>query len=170
MKVMALQRPCRDAADVSAAPVRLWADSALVPGGRPVFPSPLAAGWRMRLAKAWRVGRLGKAIEARWALRHIDAVTWVALFEPEGPFSPCQVGMMDGTVAVGSWLPLEGHEDDAREHQLPQAVERLSLWATLKDGDIIIPSMEECPDQPVRLDTHVEKSLYDLPCLRFNIK
>lgn len=124
----------------------------------------------MRHVKAYRVGRLGRAIEARWALRHIDAVTLVTVFEPAEGFSPQEVSLMDGTMAVGAWMPLAGHEEEAETLGLSQMVKRISLLATLKTGDILVPALDADEPRQVVLDTHVEASLYGMPCLSYNIK
>ncbi len=135
--------------------VDLIADSAIVTAGRPLFLPDFTDKWEARLWFAVRIGRLGKDVAPKFAMRYIDAYTLAVRLRPI--FSAAVEGGVDGLfdncVALGEWQPVA----DGRIPDLTVAFEQLSCrldacqtgaaealavvskYATVKTGDIILP-------------------------------
>lgn len=164
-------------------PIGIATDSAMVSMGRPLFLPETAREWQMTISPAYRIGRLGKSIPARFVDRHIDAITLVAHVTPIGanPCDPINTAI-DNSYAIGRWIDPEQPQQiivdspdlGDRPQFLPQFDHRshiaaISKYFTLKSGDIIVtPPSVRIP--AVAIDTHIEARLNGQPILTFNIK
>lgn len=153
--------------DCAATPPRLTVivDSAIVLPGRPLFLPDFEARWHAELGLAFRIGRLGKAIASKFAPRYVDATAAVVRLVPEG-YPDGIGGLFDGALAMGPWLPYDvdaedmtfelsyDNAPDASQRftfstaDAAQAVATVSRYATLKQGDLIIPHTATLPNPP----------------------
>lgn len=140
--------------------IELYADSAIVLPGHPLFLPDFDTAWTARIALAFRISRLGKGVSERFARRYYDACTLALLPESRAlgeslgrsgsPMGLC--GCYDGAVAVGKWLTLPvadmpvviraGNAEVTVEQPLTaadRAIASLSHYSTIKTGDIVIP-------------------------------
>lgn len=127
----------------------------MVLGGKPLFLPAFSDTWAVSLVPGFRLCRLGKAIDSRFAMRYIDAVAPMLLTRPmaflEHGGDPALAWASDGAMAVGPWLPLS---DDgsyslesnagnqlftAPELDVSATVSALSRFMTLQMGDILVP-------------------------------
>ena len=167
-------------------------DSAILRDGKPFFIPQWSEQWHYRPMPAFRVGRLGKNIARRFAMRYIDAVTLSLQVYPTDSIKSLRgldipkgvLTSFDGSVILGEWsappsdtsTPLTiGINDLTVEatdifDRLTSAIETLSKYFTLKMGDIIIPPMPTSPDIPMIIDTAVVGSIDSIEVLKFNIK
>lgn len=135
--------------------VDLVADSAIVTARRPLFLPDFTDKWEARLWFAVRVGRLGKDIAPKFAMRYLDAFTLAVRLRPifsdgtEGGVD----GLFDNCVALGEWIPITNGTIpdmtvnfeqmtcclDACKTGADEALAVVSKYATIKTGDIILP-------------------------------
>lgn len=158
------------APDPAILPLAVGADSALVRPGFPTFiPDFARQGWELRVAPAFRIGRLGKWIEPRFAHRYFDAAAPVAILRPADP-SARLLPIFDGALTPGVFQPIELPTDAGDGTLASSAAETfrfsmadlraaeilalISRSTTLKSGDIIIPSMF-----PVSITAEIGKTL-----------
>lgn len=71
---------------------------------------------------------------------------------------------MDGAVVCGKWLP----SDQIPEKAL-HLLSKLSVWSTMKTGDIIAYTLPGSP-QPIKINQHISNTLNNIEVLNFNIK
>ncbi len=102
----ALERP--EAVPSGVLPARLVADSAIVRNNRPVFvPDFAREGWVADVRPAFHVGRLGKFISRRFAMRYVESFSLVACLRPEaGGVTDALTDSFDGALTVGELMPL----------------------------------------------------------------
>lgn len=136
--------------------ITVIADSAI---GRDVQPLFLPPGqWQGRLAWAVRIGRLGKSVAPKFAMRYVDAMAPALLTEPAGE-RRAWAAIADSALIPGAWVPIEDCAASAEASiQLPdrpsdddicRAVADITRYATIKTGDIIVFSLgAPCPLQP----------------------
>lgn len=163
----ALETP--EAVPAGALPARLLADSALVRNNRPVFvPDFAREGWVVEVVPAIHIGRLGKFISPRFALRHVGGFSLAAYLHPSDASAPdALTDSFDGAIVAGEPGPLPAGETldlsalfgplagraaqsgDSCETRVEVSVSSLhiadtvallSRYATLKSGDIILPA------------------------------
>lgn len=142
--------------------VRLVADSALLPSGKPFFVPDFATRFTGRIALALRMGRLGKHIAAKFAHRYFSTVAACCMVTPhEGQCNgmnaeeDARLLSFDGSVLLGDFLPYDGQSDlnvslcnekgQEGTWLLPKTapifhglIEELSRYFTLKMGDLIL--------------------------------
>lgn len=153
----------------AAAPLTI-PDSAIALPHRPVFlpDFPGAPQWSAHIVAAYTIGRLGKAIGARFAPRYIGSATLSVLLtadpcEPRDipPFSfdnayiPGEVAL-EVEAPVDATLSLDGeplaHLEMPSMPSVAEALERLSRYITFKTGDIVaLPTPVNVPLSPGRL-------------------
>lgn len=181
MKILDLSHP--DTATPHSLPHLVVAtDSATVDHNKPLFLPETSSTWKADLLIGYRVSRLGKSIPARFALRHIDAMTLIIHFYGDNPgLSDAWLSAIDYSYAIGQWTdiapnipihissPIEfsGHAPDTS--LLQSATQLLSRYFTLKNGDIIIPS-SPLASFIATPGMRVDASIDNLPNLTFNIK
>lgn len=137
-------------------PLRLqtFCDSAVVASVRPVFLPDFSERWQLRLLPACRIGRLGKGIGEKFAMRYIDAVSVCLELVPvdyEGAMYGGARGVFDNALIVGKWVECEGGADWSVEFcglevkleweaiGFERSVSALSWLSTVKNGDIVMP-------------------------------
>ena len=134
-----------DSLDTPSRGLRLAADSAWRPDRRPLFAPEGAAGVTLEPRVAIRVGRLGKCIAPRHAVRYIDA--WALSMvraDITGPFL-----LADDAIVLGPWQQLDSlHASitlDSRPigatpalADIAAALSTLSDGVTFKTGDILL--------------------------------
>lgn len=185
--------PSPDVVDVSLLP-----DSATVNRGRPVFvPDFVDATWRLALVPMFRIGRLGKYIEPRFAYRYVDGVGLGATLMPardiEQRAVPALGAAFDGALAMGAFLDINTEYSPLLkaaglqvcaggrravtgmdEMHLFDAVALLSRYCTLRTGDVVIPGIVAGVDMEPLVDTLVEAEgtlgTLVLPPLSFRLK
>lgn len=150
MKAIALRRHLAQPVVIPPA-VDVIVDSAIVLPGRPLFLPDCAPGWTVRLYVAVRVSRLGKGVSAKFAPRYYDSLTLALRLMPQGwPETGGLDGLFDNALALGQWLPAT--EDPITiaygntsltitpaELLTDEAVATVSTYATIKQGDVIMP-------------------------------
>ena len=176
MKIVRLDRPEGSAAVTAT----LMADSCWRPDMRPLFV-PDGGEWVCEVRVAVRIGRLGKAIRRKFAMRYVDGWTAVNYLRPaEDMARTAEACMTDDSLVHGEWRPLpevsaalvcdgkaaEWHPD---ADFIAGELERLSGRTTFKTGDVLLLPEILFAYTPVR-DRHVEIAADTSPCLRFNIK
>lgn len=159
MKVVAFQH--RQGTPLLLPPgISLYADSAIVWPGHPLFLPDFDANWSARIMLAFRISRLGKGVAEKFASRYFDAMTLALLpqsvvLDNELQATGRQTGLcgcFDGAVAMGQWLELPADDAPLRVSvgditdtiQAPlsgaaQAIAALSHYSTIKTGDIVMP-------------------------------
>lgn len=158
------------------------ADSAI---GRDAVPLFLPEGeWTATPLWAFRIGRLGKSVSHKFALRYVDSFTVALLTAPAGAEIPAWVGFMDSALTPGRWLPAAEAGAAASVdfphsaislspiniERLEHAIECVTEKGTIKTGDIIVLPAPE--SQPVALATGtiVTASVGDTEVLHLKIK
>ncbi len=193
MKIIAVNRkPGYPITSVHA--IELYPDSAPTASGKPLFLPDFCEVFRGVVAPAYRISRLGKEIQPRFASRYYDALTLALRIFPENSpimpniARPDIIKGFDGSIVLGSWQPLgQPGEPLSVTHdlqpmaQLPAAkididnvIASVAAFMTLKMGDIIIPCYIDTPvELPVGLKTDfsIAPPPGDTPpCLRIKIK
>lgn len=167
------------------------ADSAILRDGKPFFIPSWASQWSYRPVLAYRVGRLGKNIGCRFAMRYVDAVTVALRVVPEDAvatlrsrgMSTAVAESFDGAVILGNWQPVPQNgaytiEEESRQAEtlpdvedvLSRSVETVSRYFMLKMGDILLPPVGHTASRPMTMDTGVAFRLNGTEVLRFKIK
>lgn len=169
--------------------VTLFADSAITPSTRPVFLPDFSDKWIARLMPACRIGRLGKTIADRFADRYYDAVTLCLQLIPQQWYDDLKLGksngditgLFDNALIVGNWLapnPLNPFtiEVDSLSSSLQwndigfeEAIVQASQFATLKNGDIIMPCSLEV-ELPASEGTRLRASISSQTAFDFKLK
>lgn len=164
--------------DVNSIPsLTIVPSSAMVLGGKPLFLPDFSKNWDMTLTIAFRLCRLGKHIDAKFALRYIDSVTPVMLTRAESLLKmqgmEALAAAADGSMAAGSWAPLNANGCYALKSEnfsmdltvdslnLPEVISTLSRYMTLQMGDMIVPAVPRAT-LPVKPETTVRVSLNDM--------
>lgn len=140
--------------------VDLIPDSAITLPNRPLFLPDFDLEWMASFYLAVRISRLGKGIASRFADRYFDAATLAMKLLPltltqdlsQTGRSLDVTNLFDSALSIGSWIPLpqpgnalaitvngvrsdvDGFIESARA-----AVETISRFTTIKQGDIILP-------------------------------
>lgn len=171
--------------------VEAYPDSAILRDGKPFFIPEWSNTWAYTPTLAFKVGRLGKNIAQRFALRYVDAVSIILKVTPIeatktfiGTNRPTGVvTAFDGSMILGEWCPIPDNTESITLHVndleieiarpldiLADSIATLSRYFTLKMGDIIVPPMPQ--EQPIvmQIDTTVNGSINDNDILKFNIK
>lgn len=113
-----------EAAPLGVLPARLVADSAIIRNNRPVFvPDFAREGWVVEILPAIYIGRLGKFISPRFAMRYVEAFSLVACVRPAVAHVPdALTDSFDGAITVGVTMPFperRGLKISARYEPLP---------------------------------------------------
>lgn len=176
-------------ADPCSIPCTVIADSANVRPRTPLFVPDFAGEWRLRVAVAAVVGRLGKSIEPRFAYRYVAGVRFVAMLMPGADVSASGIAAsFDGALALGPELETDEADCpsvDVVHPSLPagranvalpplrplfdSAIALASRYMTLKTGDLIIPGFLE-PEVSPEQDTRLMVSRADINVLDLKIK
>lgn len=180
MKAILLHRtPCQP---ISTPPcVDIIVDSAIVLPGRPLFLPDCAPAFHAVICPAIRVSRLGKDIVPKFASRYYDAITLTLRLIPQGwPDTGALSGLFDNALALGQWLPLADEytigEDSSSvtissaDLLADEALAAVSAYATIKQGDIIMPCHLPTPPSSLTLGTNVTLTLNSTPCLNVRIR
>ena len=191
MKIIAFDRHA-DSPFILPPAVELIADSAVVTPPHPLFLPDFDTEWEGRICPAYRIGRLGKTVDARFAPRYIDAYGLVLRLIPAGTDKALRAagmpagldGMFDSALYTGAWLPTEGvgmnvplavscagvdSVINSHFEAACKAVECVTRYATVKTGDIIIPSWMPVCVVP-RPGVTIEGSIDGAVCLSVRIK
>jgi len=171
--------------------VEAYPDSAILRDGKPFFIPEWSNSWTYTPTLAFKVGRLGKNIAKRFALRYVDAISIVLKVTPveaTETFSDSNrptgvVTAFDGSMILGEWTQIPDNADlitisvndiSIEIHHpldiLADSIASLSKYFTLKMGDIIIPPMPELHQSTMKIDTSVKGSINNIDILKFNIK
>ncbi len=184
MKILAVVNDCTCPA---GAEVELMPDSSVIKDGKPFFVPPIADRWSYSLGVAFLVTRMGKCIGQRFASRYIGGITLCAMPRPTAVTDDMisagdMLHAFDGAAILGQWLeiPADRRIDvtfngsrvefctDPLEAIEPM-VARMSLFGTLKTGDVMIPvSTFVGADFPE--DFIASAAINDVECLKFKIK
>lgn len=158
--------------------------SAIQPAGRqPLFLNAEMGEQTGELCLGYRISRLGKAIGAEFASRYYDAVGVCLLVRPSvtACVPPGLAWMTDCSFVVGDWQPLNpggvyelasgDMHQSLSDSQLGicEAIAAVSRFATLQQGDIIVPSRSMIAF-PLRGDTRVEAWLNGVTAFELKIK
>lgn len=170
--------------------VDLIPDSAITLPNRPLFLPDFDFEWMASFYLAVRISRLGKGIASRFADRYFDAATLAMKLLPvtlmqdlSHPGRSLDVtNLFDGALSIGSWIPLPqpgtslaitvngacsdvaGFIESARV-----AVEAISRFTTLKQGDIILPLLLD-PQIAIRTGLTVTASIGNAEVINLRIK
>lgn len=169
----------------------IMADSCWRPHRRPLF-IPSQGFWLCDLRLAIKVGRLGKAIEEKFAPRYYDQFCLANLLvrEPDPELFTTPHCMIDDALVHGEWLPLDtgtlnielcGYKGSdnpeaslSQQTELPvdyinRALKSLSHEATFKTGDIIVLPRSIARFTP-RRESHIIATVNGHEALDFKIK
>lgn len=163
--------------------IELIADSALQIPGRPVFIPDFTDAWSARIYVAFRISRLGKSIQPRFASRYYDAMALAMRLVPTDVSASGFLGLFDNALTLGPWQPLPAPDatlrfttTDGLTATLPmadiavdQAIASVSRIATVKNGDIFLPC--HLPVSPaVKPDTAITITADATPWLDIRLK
>lgn len=187
MKILALHNIKSQLPAVDAIP-----DSAILRDGKPFFIPAWCEKWVYTPVVAFKVGRLGKNIARRFAMRYVDAATIALRVTPKVSAQSLQgidipkgiLTAFDSSVILGEWTSLPDDIDSPITikvndyiavstdifERLSDSIETLSKYFTLKMGDIIIPIQDSATEIPMVIDTSVVGSINTSEILKFNIK
>lgn len=182
MKTIILRRSPSDPVEQFPDTV-LVPDSALVRPGLPLFLPDFAGQWTATLHPALRVSRLGKGISRRFAPRYYDAVTLILRLSPEPSrkFPGALAAAFDGCVQLGQWhgtaidstvdITVAGRSITLSPDSFAadEAIEAVSRYLTIRNGDIIAP-LSLLLDLNVARGDIIEATLGSLPLIRARIK
>lgn len=188
MKIIALNRNAGEA--VTDPPhLTLYPSSALIHGGKPFFLPDFGGAWCASPTVALRLCRLGKSIDARFAMRYIDAMAPAVIFSPQefasDPALAAFVTAIDSTVAFGPWQQLPQAHDamtttmrwlDEELTLTPamtdasMAIATLSRYMTIQMGDALIPFRMPAIAAPVETETTFSITLGDAPPFAIRVK
>ena len=116
--------------------------SAMVMPGKSLFLPDFGENWTATPHTAYRLCRLGKTIDAKFANRYVDASTTVWLVRPTSSEVPASVmAAADYSMVVNEFQPITLTEADT----ICRTISDLSSYMTLQMGDIIVdaqPSSE----------------------------
>lgn len=188
MKILILNRPLQAPVSVSDR-VDLMADSSTVLPGKPIFLPDDGEGFSGALLPAFRISRLGRSIASKFASRYYDAFTFVLrVFPPVNkaiPEGSAIAVAFDSALSVGQWTAVDNLPEiinlrsnalgspvtfPREELIIDETIAMLSRYFTLKNGDIIIPSMSPAPIFPLTVDTRVNGVVDDVQLLDVKIK
>ncbi len=166
--------------------MHLFADSAIGRCSAPLFVPEEFAPWLGSIHPAVRIGRLGKCIDPKFAMRYVDAITAVLLMV--SPSAGNLTYIADNSIIHGDYIPLSeigseitltlGQSDlttdltiSPSELRIPALVSALSALTTLKTGDIIIlPS----PSLPINLENnknqYITADINGRQCIKIKVK
>lgn len=157
------------------------ADSAM---GRDVMPLFVPDGqWHGCVALAYRVGRLGKNVREKFALRYVDALGAVLLLKPgtaQQPEVPRPwLTILDSAVTTGRYMPFEDVpvrlESASRSMLIDnhraavEAIVDVTRYGTVKTGDLIVPCAGMI-DVPLVIDSRIEASVNGETLLNVKVK
>lgn len=151
MKLLAIRRNLTD--PLTEHPhVDMLADSSIVLPRNPLFIPDVAPAFTFAVGPAFRISRLGKRIGLRFAHRYRDAMAPLVRLLPDLPDTGSAIYQaFDSAAALGTWIPIPeaeftvtaGDSDtlttSAEDILIDRAIEILSRYFTLKNGDIIVP-------------------------------
>lgn len=188
MKILILNRPLQSRVSVNDR-VDLMADSSTVLPGKPVFLPGDGEGFTAALLPAFRISRLGRSIAPKFASRYYDAFTFVIrVFQPADetiPEGSAIAVSFDSALSIGQWMSVENLPENivlqsssieapvtfAREDlRIDDTIAMLSQYFTLKNGDIIIPSLSPAPTFRLTVDTRVNATVDTVQLLDVKIK
>ncbi len=181
-----------EAPDPGCLRVALLTDSALVREGNPVFLPGFAQGWMLEVAPYFSIGRLGKSIAPRFAMRYVDGFGLAARLVPPGWRDNSGAGSHAGALAVnfdgallyGSRFPLVGPDVPGEwvlscggnevavaraDLRLEETVALVSRYMTLKTGDLILPCAFPLAVS-AEIGLRAEVMLNGLPALKMKVK
>ena len=171
----------------------LFADSALLNNGKPLFLPDIAKEFALKPMLAMRIGRLGKRIGRRFAYRYVDAISPSFITTPVDSNIADHTVMQtfDGAITVGEWVnftptgpyhPLPGIEwtlngqscasidGNAIAPLWYDALVHLSQFATVRMGDIVCLGIPDTKPVPVKINDRVEASIKGKTQLKTKIK
>lgn len=136
-------------------------DSALLLPGRPLFYPDFAGEWMARVYLAVHINRLGKSVSEKFAPRYYDSMSLGMTFEPTEPgkLAPGVLSGLDSSITHGEWFAPEAMlamksvsiGEEMTGIALPsldevnRAVARISVYTTLRMGDIILLPLDAAP-------------------------
>jgi len=169
-------------------------ETALQTRGRPFFAPDFAYPFTFKVGWAFRLSRMGRHIEPRFASRYYDAFAlcasmrakrWAEKLHRQGlPTEPAYA--FDNALNLGSWLPLDQlgtttlKMDDQvlATHEAPSPDEialrlsYVSCFYKINQGDILLvcngPEIQD--NRPFEQINHIECTLGDETALAFRIK
>jgi 2-keto-4-pentenoate hydratase/2-oxohepta-3-ene-1,7-dioic acid hydratase in catechol pathway len=176
--------------------VALRPDSSLLKDGKPFFVPDIMGRVSGQICLCARIGRLGKAIPARFAYRYVDALTLAACFTATACAETLMTcgrcadvaRSMDGATAVGKFLPTTDdcwrnvslrYEVNGAEgglhvlndwiDGLDEMIEALSSVMSLREGDLLLTCGIGDAFE-ARPNTHISGYVGEHRVLNFNVK
>ena len=182
MKIMVHRQP--QASTPRGQLVEMFADSALLPTGKPLFLPDFAPSFRAVPAFAVRVDRLGKHVQRRYAERYWHHATTGFIVEPEG----CDgqwIASFDGSALVGHmhevtpdhdtpwrWMVNDTMAVQATVAQHSERVNeilcRVSQCCTIKMGDLLYFTID-CDAPTIAIGDRLKASAGDTPSLNIRV-
>ena len=176
--------------------VLLMADSSVIRSNKPFFVPHFAKEFTAHAAIAMHIGRLGKHIAPRFAHRYCDAIAPAITVKAHSIDLPQQQEMFsalshsfDGALLLGDFTPIDptaGINDSAVAMSINsvtfdamslsnqgvdyrQLISSLSVYFTLKMGDIIVVELSE-QEEPLSVGDNVTATLNGIKSLIIRIK
>lgn len=188
MKILILNRPLQAQVSVTDR-VDLMTDSSTVLPGKPVFLPGDGENFTAVLLPAFRISRLGRSIAPKFASRYYDAFTLtLRVLPPVNEAIPETSALniaFDAALSIGQWMPVEKLPENIvlqsnsaqspvtftrEELYIDETIAMLSQYFTLKNGDIIIPSLSPVRVFPLTVDTRVNAAVDTVQLLDVKIK
>jgi len=169
-------------------------ETALQTRGRPFFAPDFAYPLTFKVGWAFRISRMGRHIEPRFASRYYDAFAlcasmrakrWAEQLHRQGlPTEPAYA--FDNALNLGAWLPLEKIEaaklamdgqplamlEPPTKEQVAERLSYVSCFYKISQGDILLvvngPEIQD--ERPFSLINYVECTCGDESALAFRIK
>lgn len=176
----------------------LISPSGILQGGNPYFVPDFDSRFEARLSLAVRIGKLGKGIARRFAVRYVEAVAPAAVFVATNLLQSLKTSgypwtsaiSYDRCLSLGKFTPiryndtdgcecsLEIHNSDSDDiitykkesrARLEETIEAISRDNTLKTGDILLAGLSRTGPQ-VFPGQRVTLKLNGEESMRFNIR
>ncbi|MDE5969789.1 MAG: hypothetical protein K2G74_03035 [Muribaculaceae bacterium] len=189
MKILAINRPVNEPVSISNR-VDLLADSSIIHNNKPLFLPDEGEGFTGSIHPAVHICHVGRSISQKFALRYYDSFTLVLRVTPpanaEIPLGSAIDISFDSALGVGEWTSIQSVEGESVTFacdaltepvtisidslKIDETVAMLSRYFTLKNGDIIIPSLSPLPTFPLQIDTRLTASVNSVQLLDLKIK
>ena len=121
--------------------------SAIVMPGKPLFLPDFGEEWAASAHPAYRLCRLGKTIDTKFAPRYVDAETTAYVMRPQKTDAPASVvAAADYSMALGTFSSTAITEN----HHICGIISSLSSYMTLQMGDVLVDASAPTPEIPVK--------------------
>lgn len=163
--------------------VMAFTDSTIGRDAMPLF-IPEGDGWMSTTGLAFRIGRLGKNIKEKFALRYVDGIAPIVYMHRRDLQGNPSNSILDNSLVPGHFIPWEG-EDIRLDYNerifieytnkeltegISKSIAEITSISTIKTGDLIIPKSMQRIQEPLLPDQRITVALNQQSVLNLKIK